>query len=329
MMGLSFLCGVSLLGFAFRLNWRFPALAVLLFVALLVIGRGVYPSFVQKFRVVPNEIVMEKPYLERNIQFTRLAYRLQDVEAKEFPVEENLTLGDLKRNDLTVKNIRLWNHAPLLQTYSQLQEIRTYYKFTDVDNDRYQVNGETRQVMLSAREISYPALPSRSWVNEHIIYTHGYGAVMGPVNRITREGLPEFFIKDIPPVSTTNIKVTRPEIYYGETSNEYVFVRTKSAEFDYPVGDKNVYSRYEGKGGVPLSFLKKLLFAYRFGSATILLSSDINSESRVMYYRKMKERVARIAPFARLDSDPYLVISPEGRLLWFIDGYTVTDRFPY
>ncbi len=327
--GLSFLSGAALLGSAFGLNWRFPALAVLLLLAMIFIGRGVYPSLVQKFKVVPNEIVLEKPYLERNIQYTRLAYRLNDIEDRAFPVEENLGREDLRRNDLTIKNIRLWNHAPLLQTYSQLQEIRTYYKFVDVDNDRYRVNGEFRQVMLSPRELSYPALPSRSWINEHIIYTHGYGAVLGPVNRITREGLPEFFIKDIPPVSTTNVRVTRPEIYYGETSNDYVFVRTKRPEFDYPVGDKNVYSRYEGKGGVPLSFLRKLIFAVRFGSATILLSDDITGDSRVMYYRKVRDRVARIAPFVRLDADPYLVVSPEGRLLWFLDGYTVTDGFPY
>jgi len=329
MMGLSFLCGLAVLGFAFRLNWRFPAFAVLLFLAFLFLGRGIYPSMVQKFKVVPNEIVLEKPYIEKNIQFTRLAYRLNDIEDREFPVEESLTRQDLRRNDLTVKNIRLWNHAPLLKTYSQLQEIRTYYKFMDVDNDRYHINGEFRQVMLSPRELSYAALPSRSWINEHIIYTHGYGAVLGPVNRVSQEGLPEFFIKDIPPVSSANIKITRPEIYYGETSNEYVFVRTKRPEFDYPVGEKNVYSRYEGKGGVPLSFLKKLIFAARFGSVTILLSDDITAGSRIMYYRKIKDRVAQIVPFARLDADPYLVISPEGRLLWFLDGYTVTDRFPY
>jgi hypothetical protein len=329
LMGLSFLCGLTILGFAFGLNWRFPAIAVLIFVVFLFIGRGIYPSIVQKFKVIPNEIVLEKPYIEKNIKFTRLAYRLQDIEDRKFPVEDSLTLEDLRRNDLTTKNIRLWNHAPLLQTYSQLQEIRTYYKFVAVDNDRYRVNGEFRQVMLSPRELSYAALPSRSWVNEHIIYTHGYGVVVGPVNRISKEGLPEFFIKDIPPVSTTDIKITRPEIYYGETSNEYVFARTKRLEFDYPVGEKNVYSHYNGKGGVPLSFLKKLLFAVRFGSLTILLSDDITSGSRVMYYRMVEDRVSRIIPFAKFDENPYLVISPEGRLLWFLDGYTVTDQIPY
>ncbi len=169
---------------------------------MLIIGTGIYPTLVQKFKVTPNEIVLEKPYLEKNIQYTRLAYGLNSIKDQEFPAEDTLTREDLRRNELTIKNIRLWDHAPLLSTYSQLQEIRTYYKFIDVDNDRYNINGEHRQVMLSARELSYRALPARTWINEHLIYTHGYGAVLGPVNRISPEGLPEFFIKDIPPVSS-------------------------------------------------------------------------------------------------------------------------------
>jgi uncharacterized membrane protein (UPF0182 family) len=329
MMGLYGLAALAVIFFAIRPDWRIPAAAIVLLILVSVLGRGIYPSLIQKFQVVPNEIAAEKPYLEKNIQYTRLAYGLTQMEEQEFPTEENLTARDLQKNHLTVKNIRLWNHAPLLMTYSQLQEMRTYYKFTGVDNDRYTINGEYRQVMLSPREISYPALPSRTWVNEHLTYTHGYGVVLGPVNRVSAEGLPEFFIKDIPPVSTTSLKVTRPEIYFGENSNEYVFVRAKQPEFDYPVGDKNVYSRYEGTGGVPLSFLKKLIFAVRFGSITMLLSDDITSESRIVYHRNVRERVAMIAPFARLDHDPYLVVSPEGHLVWFVDGYTTTDRFPY
>jgi uncharacterized membrane protein (UPF0182 family) len=329
MMGISILCGASVLYYIFRHDWRYPVVAVSIFLLFIILGRGFYPAAIQKFKVLPNEIVLETPYLEKNIQYTRIAYRLQDIEEQEYPVEETLTREDLRKNDLTIKNIRLWDHAPLLQTYSQLQEMRTYYKFISVDNDRYKVNGEYRQVMLSPRELSYQALPSRTWINEHLNYTHGYGAVIGPVNRVSAEGLPEFFIKDIPPVSSRDIKITRPEIYYGETSNEYVFVGTKRDEFDYPVGDKNVYNRYAGKGGVPLSFWKKLIFAARFGSFTILLSDDITKESRIMYYRKVAERVSHIAPFIRLDGDPYMVITPEGRLIWILDGYTVTDRFPY
>ncbi|MHB8908472.1 MAG: UPF0182 family membrane protein [Syntrophales bacterium] len=329
LMGLYGLAGLGALLFAVRPDWRLPAVAVVLLILVSVLGRGIYPSMIQKFQVVPNEIVAEKPYLEKNIQYTRLAYGLTQIEEQEFPTEENLTAKDLQKNNLTIKNIRLWNHAPLLQTYSQLQEMRTYYKFTGVDNDRYVINGEYRQVMLSPREISYPALPSRSWVNEHLTYTHGYGIVLGPVNRISAEGLPEFFIKDIPPVSTTPLKVVRPEIYFGENSNEYVFVKSKQPEFDYPVGDKNVYSRYEGTGGVPLTFWKKLIFAVRFGSLTMLLSDDITSASRIVYHRNVRDRVSMLVPFAHLDTDPYLVVSPEGRLLWFVDGYTTTDRFPY
>ncbi len=337
LMSLGILAGLSFIVLIFRRDWRIPALIVLAFLLALFIGRSAYPEFIQRFKVIPNEIVLEKPYLERNIRFTRLAYGLDRIEDKEFPAQENLTLKDIERNNPTIKNIRLWDYAPLLQTYSQLQEIRTYYKFLGVDNDRYLINGEYRQVMLSPRELSYAALPSRTWVNEHLTYTHGYGAVMSPVNRISREGLPEFLIKDIPPVSSTAIRISRPEIYYGEGaatdsgdgSSNYIFVRTKRLEFDYPVGDKNVYARYEGTGGVPLSFLTKLLFAIRFQSLTILLSDDITAGSRIMYNRNVRDRVARIVPFAALDPDPYLVVSPEGRLLWFIDGYTTTDRFPY
>ncbi|HOK05932.1 MAG TPA: UPF0182 family protein [Syntrophales bacterium] len=329
LMGLNFLAGAALVAYAFTGKSVLPLAAVGVLAAFYVLGRGVYPYAVQRFQVVPNEIVRERPYLEWNIKYTRLAYQLDNIEERDFPAEENLTREDLRKNDLTIKNIRLWNDAPLLKTYGQLQEIRTYYKFLDVDNDRYEIDGEYRQVMISPRELHYPSLPSRTFVNERLTYTHGYGVVVGPVNRVTAEGLPEFFIRDIPPVSTRGLKVTRPEIYYGETSNDYVFVRTKAPEFDYPVGDKNVYSRYEGKGGVPLSFFRKILFAARFGSLTILLANEITDESRIMYYRTVRERVAKIAPFARLEKDPYLVITPEGRLVWFVDAYTVTDRFPY
>lgn len=329
MIVMNLLAGLSILFYTYKNNWKIPAATIVALLAVSMVGKGIYPNMVQKFKVLPNEIVLEKPFLEHNIKYTRLAYRLDDIEEREFPVEANLTQADLRKNDLTIKNIRLWDHGPLLQTYSQLQEIRTYYKFIDVDNDRYLINNEYRQVMLSPRELSYSALPSRTWVNEHLTYTHGYGVVLGPVNRVTQEGLPEFFIKDIPPVAATDVQIKRPEIYYGEQSNEYAFVRAKRPEFDYPVGDKNVYAKYEGKGGVHLSFWRKILYAIRFGSVTILLSDDITSESRVMYHRQIKQRVGKIIPFLRLDNDPYLVISKEGRLVWVIDGYTVTDRYPY
>ena len=295
-----------------------------------IVGLYLYPSFLQRFWVTPNELVKETPFIKRNIHFTRQGYGIDKVETQEFPAEERLTAADLRRNDPTIKNIRLWDHTPLLSTYAQLQQIRTYYEFVEVDNDRYMIDGTYRQVMLSARELSHEQLPSRIWINEHLIYTHGYGVVFGPVNQVTREGLPEFFIKDIPPVSTGAIKVARPEIYYGELANDYVFVKTNAQELDYPSGDQNIYTTYTGRGGVPLSsFWRKLLFSARFATLKISLSNDITAESRILYNRHIQERVKKIAPFLTFDRDAYLVISESGRLFWIIDAYTTSERYPY
>jgi len=309
-------------------KYLFVGLGGLILVHL--VGLNLYPSFLQRFRVVPNEAVAERPFIERNIEFTRRAYGLDQIESKDFPAEEQLTAADLKRNDPTLKNIRLWEHRPLLATYAQLQEIRTYYKFVDVDNDRYLINGTYRQIMLSAREISHQHLPSRIWINEHLTYTHGYGVVFGPVNQVTPEGLPEFFIKDIPPVSVGPLKITRPEIYYGELANDYVFVKTKAQELDYPAGDQNIYTTYTGSGGVPVSSLwRKLLFSARYATLRIALSNDITRESRILYHRQIHERIGKIAPFITFDRDAYLAIAQGGRLFWIIDGYTTSNRYPY
>jgi uncharacterized membrane protein (UPF0182 family) len=296
-----------------------------------IVGLVLYPSFLQYFRVGPNQVVAERPFIERTIQYTRRAYGLDKIASQEFTADEKLTAADLKRNDATIKNIRLWEHRPLLATYAQLQEIRTYYKFVDVDNDRYVIDGSYRQVMLSARELSYQHLPSRIWINEHLTYTHGYGVVFGPVNQVTPEGLPEFFIKDIPPVATkAAVNVARPEIYYGELANDYVFVKTKASELDYAAGDKNVYTDYQGKGGVSIgSFWRKLLFSARFATLRIALSNDITAGSRILYHRQIHERVSKIAPFVKFDRDAYLVIAQGGRLFWIIDGYTTSNRYPY
>jgi uncharacterized membrane protein (UPF0182 family) len=313
-----------------RPGFRYLLIAVGGLAIVHLLGLQLYPTLLQRLRVVPNEIVAESPFIEHSIQFTRQGYGLDRVDSQDFPAEEQLTPADLKRNEATVKNVRLWDHRPLLATYGQLQEIRTYYKFVDVDNDRYQVDGSIRQVMLSPRELSHQHLPSRIWINEHLTYTHGYGVVFGPVNQVTPEGLPEFFIKDIPPVSTVNIKVSRPEIYFGELSNDYVIVRTRSQELDYPAGDQNIYSTYKGDGGVPISSLwRKLIFSARYATFRILLSNDVTRESRIIYHRQIQERVNKIAPFITYDRDPYLVISQEGRLFWIIDAYTTTDRYPY
>lgn len=295
-----------------------------------VVGLNGYPTVLQRFRVAPNEIVAERPFIERSIKFTRLAFGLDKVESQEFPAEETLTAEDLKRNQSTIDNIRLWDHRPLLATYSQLQEIRPYYKFVDVDNDRYVIDGTYRQTMLSARELSHAHLQSRNWINEHLTFTHGHGVVFGPVNQVTSVGLPEFFIKDIPPVAAASFKITRPEIYFGELANEYVLVQTEAQELDYPSGDQNVYSKYEGRGGVAIGSLwRRLVFSAHHATFRILLSRDLTAESRILYHRRIHDRVKKIAPFIHFDRDAYLVIAQNGRLFWIIDGYTTSDRFPY
>ena len=297
-----------------------------------VVGLGVYPALLQRFRVAPNELAAERPYIEHNIRMTRQAYGLDRIVEKEFPADENLDARALERNEATLRNIRLWDYRPLLRTFAQLQEIRTYYKFQDVDNDRYVVNGEYRQLMLSPRELSYQHLQGgRNWINEHLTYTHGYGVVVGPVNRITAEGLPEFFVKDIPPRSSEGFpKVTRPEIYFAESSNEYALVRTRSQELDYPAGDQNVYTNYRGTGGIPIgTWMRRLAFAARFGELKIILSDDLTADSRILIYRTVNQRVQQIAPFFRFDRDPYIVVTSEGRLVWMLDGYTTSDRYPY
>jgi uncharacterized membrane protein (UPF0182 family) len=311
-------------------SWRLTLMPVLAVVAVYVLGTKAYPGLLQKFKVAPNELALETPYIENNIKFTRFGYDLDKIETVPFDVDIKLSSADIANNDATIKNIRLWDHAPLLKTYSQLQQIRTYYKFFDVDNDRYLVNGRYSQVMLSPRELSYADLPSKNWINERLIFTHGNGITFGPVSRISKEGLPEFFVKDIPAVSLADIKVTRSEIYYGELSNDYVVVRTRVPEFSYPTATGNINTTYAGKGGVPIdSLLKKILFAAKFKTEKLLLSSDITKESRILYNRNINERVRTIAPFLRFDGDPYMVVDEKGRLQWIIDAYTYSNRLPY
>ena len=325
------LCSLACLAQLARPGLRFVLGGLVVLAVVWIGGLGIYPALLQRLRVAPNELAAERPFIQHNIRMTRQAYGLDRIEEREFPVDETLDARALERNAPTIKNIRLWDHRPLLRTFSQLQEIRTDYKFVDVDNDRYVVNGEYRQLMLSARELSYQHLQGGpSWINEHLTFTHGYGAVVGPVNRITPEGLPEFLVKDIPPHSEGFPRITRPEIYYGEIGNEYVLVRTRSAELDYPAGDQNVYSTYRGTGGIPLTaFLRKLAFAARFGEIKILLSNDLTADSRLLMYRSVPERIRRITPFFKFDRDPYIVVTDDGRLVWMLDGYTSTDRYPY
>ncbi len=330
MIGLAGLAAVLLLFQMSRPGLLFALVGVGLWLAGGLIGVTGYPAVVQRLRVAPNEIVAERPYIERTIAATNRAYGLDRIESRPFPAEENLSAAVLRKNDTTIKNIRLWEHRPALDSYGQLQEIRTYYKFVDVDNDRYQLDGESRQVMLSVRELSHAHLPSRIWINEHLVYTHGYGAVVGPVNRVTREGLPEFFVKDIPPADTGSLRITRPEVYYGELANAYVLVKMRAPELNYPQGDQNVYTTYAGAGGVSIGSLwRRLAFAARFAEIKMLLSDDFTAESRILYQRQVAERVRKIAPFLRVDRDPYPVITSAGRIVWLVDTYTTTDYFPY
>jgi len=304
--------------------------AVVAFAALYVVAIGILPPLVQAYKVEPSELELEKPFLESNIRLTRQAFKLDRVAEKAYPALMDLTPADISKNPETIDNIRLWDYRPILETYRQTQEFRLYYQFYNVDVGRYQTADGYHQVMLSARELA-PQLPekARTWVNQRLQFTHGYGLVMNFVSKKTPEGLPHYVIENIPPVSRYDLKVDQPAVYYGEAMPGYRIVDTNVKELDYPKGNENVYTNYGGHGGVPLdSFWKRLLFAWNQGDINILLTGYLTPESRIQFWRRIQERVARIAPFLQLDSDPYLVLS-EGKLYWVQDAYTVSDRFPY
>ena len=309
-------------------NWPIP-FSIALY-ALVSIGGEVYGSMLQRFIVTPNEQVRETPFIEHNIAATRRAFGLEGVEERPLSGDALLTRDDIAKNAATLENVRLWDHQPLLETFGQIQEIRTYYDFVSVDNDRYVINGALRQVMLSARELNSASLPNRTWVNERLTFTHGYGLTLGPVNQVTSEGLPVLFVRDLPPQSTVDLKIDEPSIYFGERSSDYAIVRTRTREFHYPRGDDNVFTQYDGTGGVSLgSFWRKLVFALRLGSYQIVLSDDIGPESRILFNRNIRERITALAPFLRfLDQDPYMVVA-DGRLYWLYDAYTASASYPY
>jgi uncharacterized protein len=329
------LAGAGLIGavlaavYAFRGGRLWPIAAAGALYVVVSLAGGVYAAIIQRFVVAPNEQVRETPFIVHNIQATRAAFGLEGTIERPLSGEARLTRGDLERNAATIDNVPLWNDRPLLDTFSQIQEIRTYYDFVAVDNDRYTIDGRYRQIMLSARELNPRSLPSRTWINERLTFTHGYGLTLGPVNEVTREGLPVLFIKDLPLTTTAGLQVTQPAIYFGEMPNDHVFVKTKTQEFDYPRGEDNVFAVYTGSGGVPLSNLfRRFMFALRFRSTDTFFSPNLTTESRVMMYRNIVERVERIAPFLTYDPDPYLTIS-NGRLVWMQDVYTTSRRFPY
>jgi uncharacterized membrane protein (UPF0182 family) len=309
-------------------NWPLP-LAVALYVLTTIGGEG-YTTLLQRFVVGPNEQARETPYIQYNIDATRRAFGLDQVVERRLSGDAELSRDDIARNSATLDNVRLWDHQPLLDTFGQIQLFRTYYDFVSVDNDRYMINGALRQVMLSARELNLSALPNRTWISEHLTYTHGYGLTLGPVNQVTNEGLPVLFVRNLPPESTVpELRVDEPSIYFGELPGDYVIVRTRHPEFHYPRGDDNVETRYDGKGGIRIgSFWRKLLFAAYLGDYQILLSDDITPDSRVIFNRQITDRVQRIAPFLTFDKDPYLVLA-DGHLYWLYDAYTTTDQYPY
>lgn len=312
-----------------KLVWAAVSATVVYVVVSLVV-RGVVPAAYQKLIVSPNELQRETPYLRYHIAATRKAWGLDKIESQDLSGEVKLTMADITANAATVNNVRLWERDLLNQTFGQLQEIRTYYDFVSVDDDRYVIDGKYRQVHIAARELNVQSLPTRTFINERLTFTHGMGVTMAPVNQVTSEGLPVLFIKDLPPVSTISVNLERPQIYYGELTNSYVFVGTGQPEFDYPAGDKNIYTNYAGTGGVPIgSFARRVLYAWQLGSLKILLSDDIKANARILYRRNVIVRASAALPFLKFDEDPYLIITDAGQLKWILDAYTVSDTYPY
>jgi len=314
-----------------RMRWLLAAVAPAVVCYLLVQILGLYVS---SFVVKPNELVRERPYIAYNIDLTRQAYGLNRLSQREFPAETTVEAADPANNQATLQNIRLWDWRALQDTLRQIQEIRTYYDFPDIDIDRYEINGTMRQVMLAARELNVDKLPesSRNWINEKLIYTHGYGITMNPVNGFTPEGLPTLILSNMPIQSTVpSIVVTRPEIYFGELTNTDVYVKTRQQEFNYPQGQTNSLTSYEGSGGIPVGgFLRRVLIALDRGDVTKLpFSDDVKEPSRLLMRRNVRERVAALAPFLTYDSDPYIIIGDDGRLSWMIDAFTTSDCYPY
>jgi uncharacterized protein len=314
-----------------RARWLAVAVApaVLCYLGLQVIG-----WYVNNFIVKPNELVRERPYIAYNIDLTRQGFGLNRVSRREFPAETTVEATDAADNQVTLQNIRLWDWRALQDTLRQIQEIRTYYDFPDIDIDRYEIEGSMRQVMLAARELSVDKLPesSRNWINEKLIYTHGYGITMNPVNGFTPEGLPTLILSNMPVQSTVpGIAVTRPEIYFGELTNTDVYVKTRQQEFNYPQGQTNNLTSYEGKGGIVLSgFLRRILIAFDRGDlAKLPFSDDINAQSRLLMRRDIRDRVTELAPFLTYESDPYVVVGDDGRLSWMIDAFTTSNKYPY
>ncbi|MCY3903397.1 MAG: UPF0182 family protein [Caldilineaceae bacterium] len=314
-----------------RQAWRAIVVVIVGWVAISALAGNVYPNLVQRFQVNPNEFTREREYIAHNIEFTRAAFGLDNIVDENFDAASELTADELLSQPDTIRNIRLWDYRPLLQTYNQVQALRQQYQFTDIDIDRYDVEGERRQLMLSARELIPDQLeqPAQTWVNRKLVYTHGYGVAASPVAEITPDGLPTFVLKDLPVQGI--LEVTRPQIYFGERTNDYVIVKTETEEFDYPRGEGgNVFTTFEGDTGINIGgFLPRLAFAIQFADINLFISQELNSESELLWRRNILLRTQEVAPFLRFDSDPYIVVGDDGHLYWFLDAYTVSGRFPY
>ena len=318
-----------------RRGWLLPATAVSLWLAVSIIVGGLVPAAIQRFRVVPDELNKELPYVANHIDYTRLAYNLNTIEEKSFEASPNLDGSDIEENSQTVDNIRLWDPTVLAETYSQLQEIRAYYALDEVDVDRYEINGELTQVMVSARELDQTNLPAVGWVNERLQYTHGFGVVFSPANNVASQGQPDFYVKGVPATSTVpELEVEQPRIYFGESADslEYVVVNSLQDEVDYPLsteGQSVAYTNYSGEGGVGIgSFFRRLGFALRYSELNLLISNQLSDDSKLIMERNIVSRVKKGAPFLYTDNDPYLALI-DGQLYWIIDMYTVSDKYPY
>lgn len=311
--------------------WRAIVVVLVGWIAISALAGNIYPNLVQRFQVNPNEFTREREYIAHNIDFTRAAFGLDRIVDENFDAESELTGAELLEQPDTIRNIRLWDYRPLLQTYNQVQALRQQYQFTDIDIDRYEVEGERRQLMLSARELIPEQLeqPAQTWVNRKLVYTHGYGVAASPVAEITPDGLPTFVLQDLPVQGI--LEVSRPQIYFGERTNEYVIVKTETEEFDYPRGEGgNVFTTFEGDTGIRIGgFLPRLAFAIQFADINLFISQELTSESQLLWRRNILQRTLEVAPFLRFDSDPYIVVGGDGNLYWFLDAYTVSGRFPY
>ena len=333
---ISFVAAVILLVNLWFRGWTLPLVAVGLWLVTSIVVGGVYPALVQRLSVQPDEVNKESPYVAYNIEFTREAFGLGDVEVAPFAASPDLSAADLAANEPTISNIRLWDPGVLKSTYQQLQNIVTYYDIGDVDVDRYDIDGALTQVMVSARELEETGIPGEGWVTERLVYTHGFGSVLSPANDVTTQGQPDFLVKDIPPVNLSDdpsLNIEQPRIYFSDRAEtDYVIAGTSQQEVDFPIGSSGAEvatNSYDGSGGVEIGgFFNRVAWALRFGNLDTLISDRVSADSKVMLERNLRSRIERLAPFLYGDADPYIVIA-EGRLKWVMDLYTVTDRYPY